>query len=424
MGNGRPISLWAQSAAEQPPKAPDALPSEVELAIVGGGFTGLSTALHAADAGLNAHVLEAREIGFGGSGRNVGLVNAGIWLPPAAVRAKLGQRYGPHFLQRFGDGPQMVFDLIERYQIQCEATRAGTIHAAHAASGMAELRGRFDDWQAMDAPVELLDADRVAAKIGTRAFVGGLLDKRAGTINPMSYVRGLARAANAAGAKITTGVKVTALSPENSAWRLDTSQGPLRAKFVVLGTNAYTDQLWPGLKSSFTPIQYFQFATAPLGADAASILPERQGVWDTGKIMISIRRDRSDRLIVGSMGRVLGDRSAGISHRWARRQIARLFPALGPVTFEEAWDGHIAMTADHLPRIHRLAERLYTPIAYNGRGITTGTIFGQAMAALLTGADPADLPLPITDVTAESAGALKRRFFDLGFTANQVLRGF
>ena len=416
------ISLWDGTAAERLPETVAALPERVDLAIVGGGFTGLSTALHAAEAGLGALVLEARSLGYGGSGRNVGLVNAGIWLPPRVVKEKLG-RDGAGFLARFGDGPQMVFDLIERHQIQCEATRSGTIHAAHAASGMADLRARAEDWQAMGAPVQLLSREEVAEKIGTDQFHGGLLDTRCGTINPMGYTRGLARAARGAGAQIATGVTVTGLRREAGQWRVATTQGVVMAEAVVLGTNAYTDQLWPGLQSSYTPIHYFQVASRPLGPEAAHILPGRQGVWDTGKIMISVRRDAQDRLILGSMGRVIGDAARGVTRRWANRTARRLFPDLGPLDFEDAWDGQIAMTSDHIPRIHMLAEQLYTAIAYNGRGITTGTIFGQSIAALLTGASPDSLPMPMTDVARETAGPLKARIFDLGFTANQIWKG-
>jgi glycine/D-amino acid oxidase-like deaminating enzyme len=122
------------------------------------------------------------------------------------------------------------------------------------------------------------------------------------------------------------------------------------------------------------------------------------------------------------MGRLIGTASHGLSRRWASRQIRHLFPELGPVTFEAAWDGQIAMTPDHLPRLHMLDEGLYTPIGYNGRGITTGTIFGQAIAQLLTGGDPADLPLPMTRVATQGAAPLMQRVYKAGFTAHQVLR--
>jgi glycine/D-amino acid oxidase-like deaminating enzyme len=418
------VSLWDDTAAEPEVRIRPLPEGQVDLAIVGGGFTGLSTALHAAEAGLSAHVIEAQRIGHGGSGRNAGLVNAGVWLPPSEVRGVLGADRGRSFLQRFGDGPRMVFDLIERHQIRCEATREGTIHAAHAPSGMRNLEGRYHDWREMGAPVELLDRDAVTLRTGSPVFHGGLLDHRAGTVNPMGYVRGLARAAEAAGAGISTGVRATRLLPEEGGgWRIETTAGPLRARAVVLGTNAYTDALWPGLARSYTTIRYFQLATEPLGPEATHVLPGRHGVWDTAPVMTSFRRDAAGRIMIGSMGRLMGTAERGLSLRWARKRMAYLFPGLGPVRFEAAWDGEIAMTPDHLPRVHQLAEGLYTPIGYNGRGITTGTIFGAAIVGLLTGRDPEALPLPLSDMAAVPSAPLMRRFYALSFAATQVWRG-
>jgi glycine/D-amino acid oxidase-like deaminating enzyme len=394
---------------------------DTDVAIVGGGFTGLSTALHLAEKGVEARVLEAETIGYGGSGRNAGLVNAGLWLPPQDVRARLGESRGASLISLLSDAPAYVFSLIERHQMQCEATRAGTIHAAHSPGGYQDLARRAEEWQRLGAPVELLDKAQAERKTGSSAFFGGLLDHRAGTINPMGYVRGLARAAIQVGAKVHTGVRVTRLLREPSKWRLETTAGTVTANTVVLGTNAYTDNLWPNLKRSFTMIHYFQCASEPLGDRAAAILPGGQGLWDTGKIMFSLRRDRFGRVIVGSMGKVIGAGN-GLSQRWAARRLQRLFPDLGNVEFEKSWHGQIAMTPDHLPRIHRLAEGLYTPIAYNGRGIAPGTVFGKAMADLLTGGREDDLPLPLSPLKPLATGALMSRVYQAAFTANQYVK--
>jgi glycine/D-amino acid oxidase-like deaminating enzyme len=138
--------------------------------------------------------------------------------------------------------------------------------------------------------------------------------------------------------------------------------------------------------------------------------------------MFNVRRDAKDRLLVGSMGKVVGSQDSGLSHRWAKKQIARIFPSLGPVEFEEAWHGKIAMTPDHLPRIYELETNLFTPIGYNGRGITTGTMFGETMAGLLTGMDRADLPLPMTDMSTVAFAPIVSRIYQSGFTANQILK--
>ncbi len=421
MGEDAAISLWDESAAEADIVAPLDGDITTEVAIVGGGFTGLSTALHATQLGLDCHVLEAKRIGHGGSGRNVGLVNAGLWLPPQDVRAQLGEERGASLIELLGGGPAYVLSLIEKHQIRCEATRSGTVHAAHSARGYDDLARRWEAWRRLGAPVELLSRQEAAELIGSPAYHGGLLDHRAGTINPMGYVRGLARVALAAGAKISTGVTVEKLIRQGDRWTLRTNRGSVTAKYVVLGTNAYTDDLWPGLKNSFIVIHYFQLATRPLGERAGSILPGGQGLWDTGAIMFSLRRDAFGRLLVGSMGKVIG-RDKGLSHRWASRRLRRLFPRLGDVEFEAAWHGRIAMTPDHLPRIYRLADGLYTPIGYNGRGIAPGTVFGRAMAELLAGGAETALPLPVTDLRPAPRRAVMSKLYQVAFTANQLIK--
>lgn len=422
MSELKAISLWEASAQERDFSGTMPQDVTVDVAVVGGGFTGLSTALHCAEKGLSVHVLEAEHIGYGGSGRNVGLVNAALWLPPRQVSEMLGPDYGPKFIKKFGNGPNYVFSLIEKHQMQCEVTKTGTIHAAHAPSGFKDLQGRHAEWQRLGEPVDLLNRQEVSEMIGSDHFYGGLVDQRAGTINPMGYCRGLARAAHGAGAEISTGVRATKLRRDGELWKVETNQGTVTAKSVILGTNAYTDDLWPGLSRIFTPIHYFQLATKPLGPDAAHILPGKQGLWDTGQIMFSLRRDAYDRLVIGSMGKVIGSKDRGLSHRWARKQIAKIFPSLGPVEFDEAWHGRIAMTPDHLPRIHELDTNLYTPIGYNGRGITTGTIFGESMADLLTGMDHKDLPLPMTDLKTVPSAPFVSRIYQSTFTANQILK--
>src|SRR6056297_515901 len=162
--------LWRASSAETFEAAPLQGDRDVDLAIVGGGYTGLSAALEAAGQGASVTLLEAETVGHGGSGRNVGLVNAGLWLPPDDLCRTLGDAAGEHLNAVLAAAPDLVFSLIAEHAIACEATRHGTLHLAHAGRGVDQLRERLGQMQARGAPVRLLDAEEVAARTGTDAF--------------------------------------------------------------------------------------------------------------------------------------------------------------------------------------------------------------------------------------------------------------
>lgn len=411
-----PISLWDMSAPTAPAVTPLENDVTTDVVIIGGGYTGTSTALHLAEMGIDCLILEAEKIGFGGSGRNCGMVNPGIWLPPQDVRTVLGEQPANRFLDVMGKAPDTVFSLIDRFNIDCEVTRNGTIHAAHSPSGFRELTARAAEWKRRGRNVELLDAQQAKEKIGTSLFYGGLLDPQAGTVNPMGYARGLAAAAISAGAVIHPETRALKLTQVKGKWQVITNRGTVTANRVVIGGNAYNDDLWPGLKQVYTPIHFYQVATKPLGNIADNILPEAQSVWDTGLVMSSVRKDQFGRLIVGSMGKLAGKDNAG-SEYWARKRIKKMFPFLKEVEFETTWHGKIAMTPDHLPRIHQLAPGLYTAVGFNGRGITTGTVCGQAIAQLLTGTPEQDIMLPVTGLKKDRAAFIREPVYEACFKA-------
>lgn len=411
----RSHGLWERSAPPAPPTPPLEGRIAVDVAIVGAGFTGLSAALHLAEGGARVAVLEGVEIGFGGSGRNVGLVNAGMWVMPDDLPGELGALYGARLLDLLGAAPAAVFDLIERHGIACEPERQGTLHCAVGRKGLAELQERARQWQARGAPVRLLDAEETAVKVGTRAYAGALLDARAGTIQPLAYARGLAAAAIAAGARIHAGSPVVAVADAGTHWRLDTPQGGVEAAQVIVATNAYTSAVWPEIRAELVHLPYFNMATAPLSHNLRrSILPERQGVWDTREVLSSFRFDRAGRLVFGSVGALRGT-GLRIHRGWGRRALARLFPQLAGVPFETEWYGQIGMTANNLPRFHRLGRNVVSFSGYNGRGIAPGTVFGRCLAGLVAGAIGEDeLPLPVTDPTPAPRRRLKEAFYEAG----------
>ncbi|PZQ48374.1 MAG: FAD-dependent oxidoreductase [Rhodovulum sulfidophilum] len=419
--------LWALTAPPAPATPPLAGPAETAVAIIGAGYTGLSAALHLAEAGIAATVLEAEEVGFGGAGRNVGLVNAGMWVRPDDLAATLGADHGARLICFLGGAPRAVFALVDRHGIACEARPAGTLHCAAGAAGRAEIETRAQQWQARGAPVELLSAAETRARIGGGAYAGALLDHRAGTIQPLAFARGLAAAAMRAGAAVHTGSPVTAAvrdgrNSDGGDWRLATPGGVLRAKWVIVATDAYTREVWPALRRGQVHLPYFNLATEP-APESAGILPGGEGCWDTRQVLTSIRTDAAGRLILGSVGR-LGAVDRPIHEAWARRTLARLFPALGEVAFESAWFGQIGMTATHLPAFHQLDARVVAVAGYNGRGIAPGVAFGRALAEHAMGERPAEaMPLPVSPAGSARFRAAREAWIRFGAGLVHALAG-
>jgi len=410
--------LWEATAPAAPPAPPLRGRVEVDVAVIGAGYTGLSAALHLAEAGRSVAVLEAAEIGFGASGRNVGLVNAGMWVLPDMLPQRLGETHGARLLQLLGDAPSLVFDLVARHGIACEALRHGSLHCAVGASGLASLRTRAEQWQRRGAPVEVLSRDETAARVGTTAYAGALLDRRAGTIQPLAYARGLARAALAAGATLHGGSPVVGAEDRGSAWRLAIDGGgQVDARWVVVATNTYTlpDGPWSSLASELVRMPYFNVATRPLpDALRRTILPGGEGAWDTRTVLSSLRLDAAGRLVFGSIG-ALRPPGHGLHLRWGRRALLKLFPALRDVAFEHEWYGWIGTTSDALPRFHPLARNVVSFSGYNGRGIGTGTVFGRELARLLLGEIAvADLALPDGAIVPASWRAAREVFYEAG----------
>jgi glycine/D-amino acid oxidase-like deaminating enzyme len=406
--------LWADTAPPAPKLSGLEGEQKAEVAIIGGGYTGLSAALHLAQSGRDAIVLEAREIGFGGAGRNVGLVNAGLWLMPDDVVRIMGQTYGERLIEVLGASPDMVFGLIEKHGIQCEAKRKGTLHCAHSPGGFSALQQRQAQWKRRGAPVTLLSREEAAPKIGSESFHGALLDQRAGTIQPLAYAYGLAQVAKSTGARLYKDSPVTAFKRESDHWRLTTPTGSVSAKAVILATHGYPEAAFKHREKELIPFNFFQFATSPLPENIRkTILPGGEGAWDTNLILSSFRLDQSGRLIVGSVGQV-ENMGYSLHKSWVRRTIKKIFPQVGPVSLEYAWDGRIAMTVDHIPRFHMLDEDLVSVSSYNGRGIGPGTVFGKLLAELVLGASPDTIPLPVSEPEGILTRYLRGLFYESG----------
>ncbi len=393
-----PPSPWTERA----PRAPDTPPlsgeARADVCVVGGGFTGLSAALHLAERGVSVALLETMEPGYGASGRNGGQVIPGLKLTPADLRARFGPEKGEAIAAFTGAAPDVVFDLIARHAIDCDATRSGWVQGLHGRVALAPAEDRVRQWQERGAEVALLSAEETERVTGSRAYAGAVFDRRGGTINPLAYARGLARAAMAAGARLHGGTPAERLLRDGGLWRVETPGGAVLAERILLATNAYSGDLWPELRRAVIPVYSYQIATAPMGDNLrARILPGGLGLSETRRLLSYARQDAAGRLVLGGRGRFRESSEPG-DYRGVAARLAQLFPEASALAVEHRWGGKVALSLDHLPHLAEPASGLSVAAGFNGRGVALTSAVGRAMAEHLSGTPLADLPIPAREM--------------------------
>lgn len=374
------------------------LQSEIrtKVAVVGGGITGASTALHLAQAGIDCCLLEAREIGWGASGRNGGQVNPGLKYEPSQIEASYGEDLGKRMVALSGSAPQLVFDLIGKHQIDCEARQSGTVRAGFSAGTVAFLKTATADLRARGIPVDYLDRAAMRALTGTDRYEAGALDRRGGALNPLAYVRGLARAALAAGARIYDHSPALSLCSIDGKWYIKTAQGSVIADQVALGTNGYTDDLVPSLRQTLVPVFGGIIASNPLPADlAAKIMSGGQSLYEHESITVYYRLDAQNRLLMGGRSR-LRHLDGPSQFPDLQRYSHRLWPEMKQVGWRYGWNGQLAVTTDAYLHLNEPASGLVSSLGYNGRGVAMATAMGGQIALRLAGMPQDALSMPIT----------------------------
>lgn len=400
---------------------------DVDVCVIGGGYTGLSSALHLAEYGLSVAVIESATVGSGGSGRNVGFVNAGTWAPPDDLNKHLGTTAGEKLTHALGNAPKLVFDILDKYNINAQQTRTGNIHMAHNRSAELDIDSRFEQLTRRGADVEILTGTQCHEYTGTTKINKALLDKRAGTINPFAYVNGLAHTAYQLGVQIFENTQASQLTKEHDKWVVHCPLGHISATKVILATNAYSQGEWLDIQKSFYHVQYYQIASEPLDNDIADkILPQKQGSWDTRMALSSIRRDKDNRLLLGTVGG-REFKTSDFYVRWANHVQKHYFPNLPAFQWQYQWFGKFGFTSDHIMRIFTPADGILAATAYNGRGITTGTMMGKAFADFLVNDNPDELPLPFYNINQNivAGRTLKEISTEIGLTlyhAGQILK--
>lgn len=408
--NDPPSPLYSLLSRERFSAPPLEGAIDADVAVIGGGISGLSAALHLRAAGCAVAVLEAVDIGGGASGRNNGQVIPTLTRhDPGAVLRTMGPERGEAFLQMLERSADLLFTLIDRYGIECDAVRTGWFQAAHSPGRARAAAARAEQWQARGVPAEALDADGVRAHLGGGDYAGGWRHAGGGHINPLAFTRGLARAAVQEGVRVYEHTPALALERQGQGWLIRTGRGSIRAAKVVLATAAYTGNLWPGLGQTIVPVTSYQCATPPLDDhQRAAILPRNEACSDTRNDLRYFRKDRDGRLITGGALAVQVLARRRLEGVVAKR-VAATFPSLGSPALPFFWGGRIAMTLDRLPRLHRSPDGLVSWIGCNGRGLALSVGMGAVVRDAVLGVPDAALALAPTPFRPVPFHALVRR---------------
>jgi glycine/D-amino acid oxidase-like deaminating enzyme len=409
-----PPSLWAATAPAAPAAPPLLESTATDVLVIGGGYTGLSTALHLAERGVGVTVLEANEPGWGASGRNGGQVNPTLKHDPDDLVRMLGAERAEPLIDAISRSADLVFDLIDRHAIDCQPVRAGWLQLSYSEKGVPAMHARARQWGRRGVPIELLDRAAVARRVGTEAFAGGWLDGRAGAIQPLAYARGLARAVQKAGGAVHARTTVAKLERQGTRWIATTLDGhEVRAERVVIATNGYTGSLWPGLAQTVLSANSFIVATRPLSAaHAQAILARGETASTSQRLLLYFRKDAAGRLLMGGRGFFTEPRGpSDFAH--LERSLELLFPQLGPLDYEYRWAGRIAITRDFMPHIHEPAPGVTMALGCNGRGIALCTSLGRHIAARLAG-NVNRFPYPQSPITPIPLHGLQRFYIAAG----------
>lgn len=381
--------LWEATAAPAPALAPLEGAAAAEVAIVGAGYAGLAAALALAEAGVAVTVLEAEAPGAGASGKNGGQVIFGLRPTVAECVASYGTGAGERLHALGKLAADRTFALVARHGIDCDARQGGYLYAADTVAGMQGARERVAAWQQHGAPIRLLDRDQVVAATGSAAYLGGYLHETSGSVQPLSYARGLAQAAIAAGARIFAPSRVISIRPSGQDWVLATREGFLTARRVLLATTGQTGALWPTLAAATMRVWSHQVASAP-GQD---VMRGAACASDTRRVLRYWRTDRDGRVVVGGKGTLLGPRGQN-SFGVPRRMLARLYPQLAGQAPDFWWGGQVTVVPDRLPKLFSLAEGIWAPMFCNGKGVAWCSASGTELAQLLRGTPAEELALP------------------------------
>jgi gamma-glutamylputrescine oxidase len=379
-----PQSWYAATAETLPPFPPLRGAARADVCVVGAGYTGLSAALHLAEAGLDVVLLEAQRVGFGASGRNGGQLGSGQRMEQTALERLVGADDAAHLWRLGEEAKDLVKGLVARHGIACHL-KPGVAHACFTAREMAQehaYAAHLAEHYGYDR-IEALDRDAMHALCPSPAYHGGTLDMGAAHLHPLSLALGLARAAQTAGVRIYEGSEVHDVR-RGARVRVATDAGHVEADRVLLACNGYLGGLERRVAARVMPINNFIVATAPLGDEAARVLTRDVAVADTKFVVNYFRLSHDKRLLFGG-GESYGYRFPRDIHATVRRPMLEIFPHLADIPLDYAWGGTLAITMKRLPYLARVAPDILSASGYSGHGLGMATLAGRLMAEAVRG---------------------------------------
>ena len=400
-----PNSLWAFNAPHFETNSALSDSIQADVTVVGAGFTGLRAALELAKSGSSVVVLDARDVGWGASGRNGGQVNPMMpFNSPQRLRKLVGDKFFERLTETSLNSADELFKLIRDNQIQCQARQNGWLRVLHSPKAKRSAFADVASWNNFGAGMQILEGDEVKHLSGSPVYTGAVLTPRGGAVQPMMLAQGLAAACKSHGVHIHGQSPVTTIRRLDGCWRVEAGHGSVTSGWVVIGTNGYTDHLIAGLDKTIIPLTPIQIATEPLAEEVVeSILPGGQTISDSRRVIMYARKEPdnrpNNRIIYGGLGRT--DRQGNlVGFDWLKKDAARVFPQLKGVRWTHQWGGNIAITDDHLPHLHEPQPGILIGLGYNGRGVAMSNVMGRVMAERVLGMAPEMLPFPTTAIRA------------------------
>lgn len=379
-------SYYAATLKERLTTEPFAAPARAEVCVVGGGYAGLSTALHLARRGVDVLLAEQSLLGWGASGRNGGQVHVGMRRDQEWLEEHVGLADARR-LWEFALGARGHLDwLIETYAIDCDL-RLGYVHANHRERYSAETRRHVEHLRSKYAyeHIRFVERDELAGMVATRDYCSGSFDARAGHLHALNFALGLARAAASHGARLHEGVEVTSIDAKNGGWRVATAQGEILAKRVVLACNGYLRGLAPQVERRVMPINNYIAVTEPLGADGARGLISNGAAVSDSRFVVNYFRITADHRLLFGGGENYGYTFPRDIAGFVRPHLLKVFPQLAGVRYDYAWGGTLAITPTRMPWVHEFQPGLINASGFSGLGVLIAPYAGKAVAEALCG---------------------------------------